>query len=67
MVKAVKSASLVVVAWGENGSYKNRDKEVLKMLSSENTSIHSLEVLKCKQPKHPLYAKKELNPIIYSK
>ncbi|MCM3729586.1 DUF1643 domain-containing protein [Neobacillus cucumis] len=65
ILNAVQSANLVVVAWGENGSYRNRDKEVLKMLSSQKTPIHCLEVLKCKQPKHPLYAKKELNPTIF--
>ncbi|ULT59582.1 DUF1643 domain-containing protein [Neobacillus drentensis] len=65
ILNAVKSASLVVVAWGENGSFKNRDKEVLKLLSSEKKSIHCLEVLKCKQPKHPLFAKGDLNPIIF--
>ncbi|TWD92212.1 hypothetical protein FB550_12024 [Neobacillus bataviensis] len=65
ILNAVESASLVVVAWGENGSFRNRNKEVLKMISSVKTSIHCLEVLKCKQPKHPLYAKKDLNPIIF--
>jgi hypothetical protein len=65
ILNAVKSASLVVVAWGENGCYRDRDKEILKLLSSEKNSIHCLKVLKCKQPKHPLYAKSELNPIIY--
>jgi hypothetical protein len=66
IVKAVRSASLVVVAWGEKGIYRNRHKEVLELLSNENIDVHCLEILKCNQPKHPLYAKKELTPRIYA-
>ncbi|MEH7253828.1 DUF1643 domain-containing protein [Neobacillus niacini] len=65
IVKAVRSASLVVVAWGEKGIYRNRHKEVLRLLSNEMIEVHCLEILKCNQPKHPLFARKELTPRIF--
>ena len=65
ILKAVKNASLVVIAWGENGDYQNRNREVLKLLTDANISYQCLEVLKCGQPKHPLFAKKEISPILY--
>jgi hypothetical protein len=66
IVKAVRSASLVVVAWGEKGIYRNRHKEVSKLLSNEKVDVLCLEILKCNQPKHPLYAKKELTHRIFA-
>ncbi|CAM5220920.1 hypothetical protein UACE39S_00971 [Ureibacillus acetophenoni] len=65
IINAVKDASLVVVAWGENGTYKNRDKEVLKLLTEHNINPYCLEILSEGQPKHPLYAKGSLKPKPY--
>ncbi|MEQ6377438.1 DUF1643 domain-containing protein [Bacillaceae bacterium S4-13-58] len=62
---AIRDASLVIVAWGEKGTYKNRDKEVLKLLNEAEVPIYCLEILKGGQPKHPLYAKGDLNPVLY--
>jgi hypothetical protein len=66
ILKAIRSASLVVVAWGEKGIYRNRHKEVMELLSNEKINVHCLDVLKCNQPKHPLFAKKELTPRIFT-
>ena len=63
--KAINNASLVVVAWGENGNYLNRDKAVLNLLSKVNVPVYCLDILRGGQPKHPLYAKKDLIPILY--
>ena len=65
ILKAINNASLVVVAWGENGSYLNRDKAVLNLLSKANVPVYCLEILRGGQPKHPLYAKGDLIPILY--
>ena len=65
ILETVRNASLVVVAWGENGRYLKRDKAVLNLLSKANISVYCLDILKGGQPKHPLYAKKNLNPIIF--
>ena len=66
IVDAAKSAGLVIVAWGENGTYKNRYKEVLSLLESENIEVHCLDVLRYGQPKHPLFANGRLEPTPYN-
>jgi hypothetical protein len=62
ILNAVKNADLIICAWGEHGSYRRRDREVLTLIKSLSREIHCLEVLKCNQPKHPSRAKKDLKP-----
>ncbi|MFF2499577.1 DUF1643 domain-containing protein [Peribacillus sp. NPDC058075] len=66
LLNAVRNASLVVIAWGEKGIYRNRHIEVLKLFKVANIPVYCLDILKCGQPKHPLYAKKELTPISFN-
>ena len=61
-LQSVSSKALVtIVAWGLHGSYLNRDREVLKIL----TNPHCLKLTKDGHPGHPLYLKKDLKPILY--
>ena len=46
IMNAVRDASLVVIAWGENGDYLNRDKEVMNLLSKTNILVYCLDILK---------------------
>jgi hypothetical protein len=62
---AVKNADIVIAAWGEHGSFNRRDREVLYLVKKESNQISCLDVLKCKQPKHPSRAKKNLLLIPY--
>lgn len=48
-----KKAKLVVIAWGNHGSFKQRDKEVLNILSKIHP-LYCLGVTRLGQPKHPL-------------
>ena len=51
----------VVVAWGDNGAkYPARVKDVFGMLVAGEARIHHLGVTGKKQPRHPLYLKKDL-------
>lgn len=52
-------ADLVVCAWGNSGTYKNRDKKVIPLLRAP----HCLIKLKNGQPGHPLYKSSQLKPI----
>jgi hypothetical protein len=65
ILNAVKNADLIIAAWGEHGSFKRRDREVLTLIKSLSREIHCLEVLKCNQPKHPSRAKKDKEPTQY--
>jgi hypothetical protein len=53
---------IVICAWGTNGSYKNRDQEVLKQIRSYTTPM-CLGKTKHGFPKHPLYLH-EMTPVI---
>lgn len=48
----------IVCAWGNEGGYKNRDSEVLQLLTEPKCLIK----LKSGNPGHPLYLRKDLNP-----
>lgn len=56
-----KSAAITIVAWSNDGSYLDRDKEVLRLIKNPMC----LNINKSGQPSHPLYQKKELQPKPY--
>lgn len=53
-----KEASMIVAAWGKDGSYGGRDKVVLAMLPN----THCLHRNKDGTPGHPLYLRNEATP-----
>ena len=55
------SAGIVVAAWGTHGVFKDRGKIVTSMLSY----LKCLGKTKDGHPKHPLYLRKDLEPIPY--
>ncbi len=57
-----KKASIIVAAWGNHGSYKNRASCVTAMLPN----LHYLEKSVKGQPKHPLYLKANLIPVCFN-
>jgi hypothetical protein len=52
----------IIVAWGNNGTYMNRDKELLKMLKKEK-NIKCLKITKLGNPGHPLFIRRKTKPI----
>jgi hypothetical protein len=55
VVEAAKETALVVCAWGNRGTHKNRASVVMGLLRKEGCLTHCLGVTKRDQPKHPLY------------
>lgn len=51
-------SDMVVAAWGAKGSYRNRDEEVLKLI----TNWHAIKLTKEGHPQHPLYLPGDLKP-----
>jgi hypothetical protein len=60
----VKNSGMTIAAWGNHGKYLDRDKSVLKMLSTIK-EIHCLDTNKDESPKHPLYIPKSKKPFLY--
>ncbi len=61
--KYAKICDKVVCAWGNDGNYKNRSKDVLSKI--DNT--YYLKLNKSGEPAHPLYLSSDLVPIKLSK
>jgi len=56
-------AGIIVACWGTHGTFLNRHKEILKLLDLHN--VWCLGVTKDNIPKHPLYLKSNLEPVMY--
>ena len=51
---AIKEAEIIVLAWGNKGSFIDRDKDVIQLLTRK---ANCLGMTNKNQPKHPLYIK----------
>jgi hypothetical protein len=54
-----KQSRLIIAAWGTNGGYLRRDKEVIQLIPN----LYYLRLTKQGFPSHPLYLPKDLKPI----
>ncbi len=59
IMEAVKKADKIVLAWGTQGAYKNRDMEVLQMLTEYD--LFAIDLSKRGHPRHPLYLNTHLD------
>lgn len=57
--KLAKEAALVVAAWGNDGSYLRRSKQVLEIIPN----LSCLKLNKSGEPAHPLYQAAKLKPV----
>lgn len=60
LIKLSKESNILIAAWGNHGEFMERGKQVLKMFDS----LHSLAINGTGHPKHPLYCKGELFPVL---
>ena len=58
LLKLSKECDIVVGAWGNDGNFKNRGKEVIKMFDD----LYYIAKNKTGCPSHPLYLKANLRP-----
>lgn len=61
IVDLASKADLVVAAWGNHGRFAQRWKDIVVKLDE----IYCLDLTKQGQPRHPLYAKKNLVPWLW--
>ena len=54
-------SSIVIAAWGVCGGYRDRDREVIKLIGN----LYCLILTKEKYPGHPLYLKGDLRPKVF--
>lgn len=63
LIGLAQNSSLIVAAWGTNGSFNGRDISVRKMINN----MHYLKMTKGGHPSHPLYLSKTLKPVKWEK
>ena len=61
LLDMAECAGVIVAAWGVNGGHNGRDKRVIEMIDN----LHHLGLSKDGYPKHPLYLKKDLKPVLW--
>lgn len=59
LMQLYNNAGLVVAAWGNDGVYLGRSKQVKKLLPN----LHCLKLNKSGEPAHPLYQKADIEPV----
>jgi hypothetical protein len=52
-----------IVAWGQHGTYRGRDKQVTGILSDADAQTVCLGVTKDGHPRHPLYVRGDTEPV----
>lgn len=61
-----KRSGMVVAAWGERGSYRNRDQQVLAIARDAGVRVvYCLGLTQGKAPRHPLYIRKSQRPLLF--
>ena len=54
-----------IIAWGDHGAFRRRNKEVLNILLKIKT-LHCVGTTKSGNPKHPLYVNRSTNPFVFN-
>lgn len=55
---ALSLSARTIAAWGAQGSYLRRDREVLRRCAVANATLHTLKLTRAGMPGHPLYLPK---------
>lgn len=63
ILDACSDADMVICAWGKHGRYRERDKHVMRLLNG--IPLYCLGINGDGTPKHPLYLKSDLNPVLF--
>jgi hypothetical protein len=56
LLQAVERCSTIVLGWGNRGTFLNRDRQFIQVLTGRN-DVYCLGITKDGQPRHPLYMK----------
>ena len=65
ILETVDKSDMVLGCWGAHGSHLEQGKKIFEVLDSKCISIHCFGVTKGGHPRHPLYMKKVLKPLLY--
>jgi len=63
LLEAALEADMVICAWGNDGKFMDRSRQILSLLRENGINPQMLTMTKQGEPGHPLYLKKNLEPI----
>ena len=64
ILESVEKSDRVILAWGNHGTWLKQDLYTLKLLKNHN-HLYSLGITKRGCPRHPLYLRSTIEPVIY--
>ena len=64
IISSAQVCQMTICAWGTHGSYKDRAAKVLRLLRDAGVKPHALAFANGGVPKHPLYLKADLQPVV---
>lgn len=65
IIESVSRSDLVILAWGNHGTWQQQDLSTLELLKNYNY-LYSLGMTKRGCPRHPLYLRRTSKPQIYA-
>ena len=63
ITRHANDADMIICAWGNHGQFLNRGRHVKRLLDQLNCPLHYLKMNGCGEPAHPLYLRKNLEPV----
>lgn len=57
--------ALTIAGWGVHGSFRERGETVRRMVTTANRELHVLALTKNGAPRHPLYLRGDLEPLVW--
>jgi hypothetical protein len=63
IARRASEAGIIILAWGNHGTFHGRANHVLHLLKPFSEKLHCLKLSKHGNPVHPLYLKNNLKPI----
>ncbi len=62
LIECAREAALVVAAWGNDGAYRDRSRQVVEMMEGAGVQLMCLRMTKAGEAEHPLYLPGKLRP-----
>lgn len=63
LIECARTAGLVVAAWGNDGAFQGRGRQVVEMMRQAGVQLMCLRTTQGGAPGHPLYLPGKLRPI----